>query len=61
MYHHTITYQISEQKQRDMITAANRERRARQARLAPESAAPRHRSARRAWQLARSLRTQAQS
>jgi len=61
MYHHTIAYQVSQQKQRDMIAEANRERRAREARLATESEAPRHRSGRRAWQLARALRTQAQS
>jgi hypothetical protein len=60
MYHHTITYQVIQEKQRDMIAEANRERRARQARSAPAPEAPR-RYSRRAWQLARSLRTQAQS
>ena len=61
MYHHTIAYELSQQKQRDMIAAANRERRAREARSAQAPDAPRHRYSRRTWQLARSLRTQAQS
>jgi hypothetical protein len=61
MYHHTIAYQVSQQKQHGMIAEANRERRAREARANPASEAPRRRSSRRAWQLARSLRTQAQS
>jgi hypothetical protein len=61
MYHHTIAYQASQQRQRDMIAEASRERRAREARLAAESEAPLRRSSRRVWQLARSLRPQAQS
>jgi hypothetical protein len=61
MYHYTVTYQVSQEKQRDMLAEADRERRARQARLAPASESPRRRAGRRAWQLARSLRTQAQS
>jgi hypothetical protein len=61
MYHHSIAYQVSQEKQRDMIADADRERRARQARQAPGPEAPRHRYSRRTWQLARSLRTQAQS
>jgi hypothetical protein len=61
MYHPTITYQVTQQKQRDMMAEANRQRRARQARSAPAPDAPRRRYSRRTWQLARSLRTQAQS
>jgi hypothetical protein len=61
MYHHTIAYQVSQAKQRDMMAEANRERRAREARATPASDAPRRRYRRRTWQLARSLRTQAQS
>ena len=61
MYHHTIAYQVSQQKQRDMIAEANRVRLARHARQAAASEAPRRRNSRRSWQLARSLRTQAQS
>ncbi len=60
MYHHTIAYQVSHEKRRDMMAEANRERRARQASSAPAPEAPR-RYSRRSWQLARSLRTQAQS
>jgi hypothetical protein len=61
MYHHTIAYQVSQQKQRDMIAAADRERRARAARPTPASEASRRRNSRHTWQLARSLRSQAQS
>jgi hypothetical protein len=61
MYHHSIAYQVTQEKQRDMIADADRERRARQARSAPAPETPRHRYGRRSWQLARSLRTQAQS
>lgn len=60
MYHHTIAYQVNQQKHRDMMAAANRERRAREARGASAPEAP-NRRYRRTWQLARSLRTQAQS
>jgi hypothetical protein len=58
MYHHTIAYQLSQAKQRDMMAEANCERRAREARTASAPQAP---NRRRTWQLARSLRTQAQS
>lgn len=61
MYHHTIAYQVSQEKQRDMIAEASRERRARAARQAPAAEAPRRRYSPRTWQLARSLRTQAES
>jgi hypothetical protein len=60
MYHHTITYQVSQEKQRDMMAEADRERRARQAGSVPAPEAPRS-YRRRTWALARSLRTQAQS
>jgi hypothetical protein len=60
MYHHTITYQVTQEKQRDMMAEADRERRARHARSVPAPEAPR-RYGRRPWQLARSLRAQAQS
>jgi hypothetical protein len=60
MYHHTITYQVTQEKQRDMMAEADRERRARQARSVLAAEAPR-RYRRRPWQLARALRTQAQS
>jgi hypothetical protein len=61
MYHHTITYQVSQEKQRDMMTEASRERLARQTRSDHGPDAPRHRYGRRTWQLARALRAQAQS
>jgi hypothetical protein len=61
MYHHSISYQLSQEKQRDMMAEATRERRARSARSAPSPDAPRRRYGRRSWQLARLLRTQAQS
>jgi hypothetical protein len=61
MYHHTIAYQLSQAKQRDMMAEANCERRAREARTASAPQAPNRRYRRRTWQLARSLRTQAQS
>jgi hypothetical protein len=61
MYHHTIAYQVTREKQRDMIAEANRERRAREARSAAGPQTARRFHSRRSWQLARSLRTQAQS
>lgn len=61
MYNDTIAYQVSQQKQREMIARASQERLARQARQACASTATRRRYGRRTWQLARSLRTQAQS
>jgi hypothetical protein len=61
MYHYTIAHQVSQDKQRDMLAAANRQRRAREAGSAPAPDAPSRRTSRRTWQLARALRTQAQS
>jgi hypothetical protein len=61
MYHHTITYRVSQEKQRDMMAEANRERLARRTSSDQSPETPRHRYSRRTWQLARALRTQAQS
>ncbi len=61
MYHHTISYQVAQEKQRDMMAEANRERDARRAASAPAAEAPRRRYLRPAWQLGHALRAQSQS
>jgi hypothetical protein len=61
MYHHTISYQVAMEKQRDMIAEANRERRARLASSSSGPQAPRRPYSRLSWRLAHALRAQAQS
>ena len=57
----TISVQVAQARQRDLIAAAALERRARQARqLVSASQPPASSRSRRAWRLARQLRPQAQ-
>jgi hypothetical protein len=61
MYHHSISYQVAQERQRDMLAEGQRERRARQSRPTATPQAPRGRDNRRVWQLGHQLRPQAQS
>jgi hypothetical protein len=56
MYHQSITYEVAQQKQRDWMAEAKRERTARQSRPAVAPSAPRSRTSRRTWHLVLPLR-----
>jgi len=58
--HHIITMQVAQDRRRDMLAEAERARLARQARSLALASQP-SASRRRAWQLVRQLRTQAQT
>lgn len=58
--HHSITFQVAQDRRRDMLAEAERARLARQARSLSPASRP-SASRRRAWQLVRQLRLQAQS
>jgi hypothetical protein len=59
--HHSVSSEVARDRQRDMMAAARRELRARQASPAPAAQGPAQDRSRRAWRLVPRLRPQAQS